>query len=145
MKLREGPYTYVPLKNRYRGLKPESPDSKEALDADIELIRKQFSWFHKQFGPYFRNFFSIIELVDQNKIGYLEMKQFHVRLLRAQLSDYELIYIFYYAIVDRERKRYADLAEKYHLFVNLVQKDLLDPAHIQCFKTSAFEEQDTEK
>jgi len=136
---------YIPLKNRYKGLKSEASGSEEALDNDIGLIRKQFSWFHKRFGPYFRNFFSIIEFVDHNRIGYLEIKQFYVSLLLAQLSDYELVFIFYYAIVDRERERYANLAEKYHLFKDLAKKDLLDPAHTQYFKPPAFGKQDAER
>ncbi len=134
---------YIPLKDRFRGLQAESPNSKAALDADIDLIRKQFSWFHKRFGPYFGNFFSIIEFVDHNKIGYLEVKQFYVNLLKAQLSDYELVFIFYYAVTTGEKQRQADLAEKYHLFGNLSHKDLLDPGHTHYFKISAFEEQNT--
>ncbi len=131
--------TYIPLKDRYRNLKPEPLEDQETLDADIELIRKQFSWFYRRFGPYFTNFFSIIEFVDRNKIGYLEIKQFYINLLRSQLSDYELIFIFYYAVTVREKDRYAELAEKYRLFTDLREKDLLDPAHTRHFEIPAFE------
>jgi hypothetical protein len=131
---------YIPLKERYRGLRPNSPEDQKALEADIELIRNQFSWFYRRFGPYFTNFFSIIEFVDHNRIGYLEVKQFYISLLRAQLSGYELMFIYYYTITSQNRDHYKDLAEKYHLFVELAQKDLLDPAHTQYFKMPAFEE-----
>ncbi len=136
--------TYIPLKNRYRGLQSDPPNSPEALDADINRIRKQFSWFHKRFGPYFGNLFSIIEFVDKNKVGYLEVKQFYVDLLKAQLSDYELIFIFYYAVTTGNKQHYADLVEKYHLFGKLAQKDLMDPAHAQYFNSAAFGKEDTE-
>lgn len=131
---------YIPLKERYRGLRPNSPEDQKALEADIELIRNQFSWFYRRFGPYFTNFFSIIEFVDHNRIGYLEVKQFYISLLRAQLSDYELIFVYYYAITSQNRDRYRKLAEAYHLFTELVQKDLLDPAHTRYFKKPAFRE-----
>ncbi len=129
---------YIPLKERYRGLKPDSLESQEALAADVELIRKQFSWVYRRFGPYFTNFFSIIEFVDHNKIGYLEIKQFYINLLRAQLSDYELIFIFYYAVTARKKDRYTNLAEKYRLFADLQEKDLLDPAHTRHFQMPAY-------
>jgi hypothetical protein len=130
---------YIPLKERYRGLKPESPEGQEALEADIELIRKQFSWFYRRFGPYFANFFSIIEFVDHNKIGSPEVNPFFISLLRAQLSGYELIFIYYYTVTARDRERYTHLAEKYHLFADLAKKDLLDPAHTGYFKQPALE------
>ncbi|MCP3951695.1 MAG: hypothetical protein GY697_05670 [Desulfobacterales bacterium] len=131
---------YIPIKARYKSLQPESPENQEALEADIDLIRKQFSWFYRRFSPYFTNFFSTIEFVDQNKIGYLEVKQFYINLLRAQLSGYELMFIYYYAVTTREKNRYADLAEKYHLFADLLKNDLLDPAHTRYFQISAFTE-----
>jgi hypothetical protein len=131
---------YIPLKDRYKGLRPESPETAEALTADIELIRKQFSWFFRRFGPYFTNFFSMLEFVDHNRVGYLEVKQFYVGLLRAQLSDYELMFIFYYAVTAPDKAHYTNLAEKYRLFADLDDKDLLDPAHVRFFGQEAFEE-----
>ncbi len=130
---------YIPLKERYRNLKPDSLESQEALDADVDLIRKQLSWFYRRFGPYFTNFYSIIEFVDNNKIGYQEIKQFYINLLRAHLSGYELMFLYYYAVTAGDRDRYTELVEKYHLFTDLAQKDLLDPAHTRYFKKPAFE------
>lgn len=120
---------YIPIKDRFKSLRSEAPADKKALAADIELIRKQFSWFYRRFGPYFTNFFSMLEFIDQNRIGYLEVKKFYVGLLRAQLSAFESLFIYYYAVTAREKDHYARLAETYHLFADLATADLLDTAH----------------
>jgi len=132
---------YIPIKDRFKGLRPTAPEDQDAQKAEIELIRKQFSWFYRRFGPYFTNFFSMLEFVDHNRVGYLEVKKFYVGLLRSQLSDYELLFIFYYAVTSPERDRYADLVDKYHLFADLVVTDLLAGEHTGYFGTAAFAEE----
>jgi len=131
---------YIPIKDRFKGLRPSAPLDADALKAEIELIRKQFSWFFRRFGPYFTNFFSMLEFVDHNRIGYLGVKKFYVGLLRSQLSDYELLFIFYYAVTSPERDRYANLVDKYHLFADLLVTDLLNDAHTSYFGPAAFAE-----
>jgi len=130
----------IPIKDRFKGLRAAVPTEEGALAADIELIRKQFSWFYRRFGPYFTNFFSILEFVDHNRIGYLEIKKFYVGLLRAQLSDFESLFIYYYAVTARDKDHYAALAETYHLFADLEATDLLDTAHTGYFGLRAFAE-----
>jgi len=131
---------YIPIKDRFKRLRSEAPADEKALASDSELIRKQLSWFYRRFGPYFTNFFSMLEFVDQNRIGYLEVKKLYVGLLRAQLSAFELLFIYYYAVTVREKDHYARLAETYHLFADLATDDLLDTAHTGFLGPTAFAE-----
>jgi len=117
-----------------------APAEAVALKADIELIRKQFSWFFRRFRPYFTNFFSMLEIVDHNRIGQLGVNIFYIGLLRSQLSDYELMFISYYALTNPKKDRYVGQVDKYHLFADLDVTNILNGAHTGYFGAAAFAE-----
>jgi len=91
--------------------------------------------FNVQLSRYYRNLYGIIRLVDESEIAD---KSLYVRILRAQLSDWELLLIFYNCVASPRATKLARLSEKYRLFDNLPQQFLLDPLHMGLLSSSAF-------
>ena len=65
-------------------------------------------------GRYFNHFYAILKFID-DAIAIID-KQKYASILRAMLSDYELIMLFYNGINDENKIK---LIERYHMFINL--------------------------
>lgn len=70
---------------------------------------------------YFRCLYSLIKFVDKSDI---KDKVFYVNIVRAQLSTFEVIMLFYNCISPHGRDKFLPLAKKYSLLKNL-QKELI--------------------
>jgi hypothetical protein len=108
---------------------------------DINLIIKEsfktfFTEFQEDIGHYYRNLFNLALYVDKSK---LNAKKFYCNLIRSLLSNYELVLLFYYCLSDYGAKMKI-LTEKYSLFVQLPENELLDKRHMNLFDKKAFEE-----
>jgi hypothetical protein len=90
---------------------------------------------HRQsLGHYFRYLYNLIRFVDTTE--NID-KQRYIRILRAQLSDYELVIIFYNCLtVTGENLR--TYVEKYALLNNLAPELLQSQTHIGYLSTGAF-------
>jgi hypothetical protein len=88
-----------------------------------------------ELAHYFRFLFNFVRLVDENE----ESKPYHMRLLRSQLSDGELVLLFYNSLTPAGGK-FRPYAESHALFDNLPIARLLDPAHVILFDRSAYGE-----
>ena len=101
------------------------------VDAFVILNRD----FEYMFGPYFRNLTSIIQLIDGSDVTDNE-KLNYIRIVKAQLTYYELAMLMYYGISD-----YGDellpLMQKYRLLENLTEGALIGDGRvdIELFKT----------
>lgn len=96
--------------------------SNEELKADKyeEFYRK----FAGQIGHYFRIIYNILKFVDKSEMPY-EKRKFYTNILRAQLSDYELILLFYNVIYFRgegERKM-REFVIPYNLLKHINRKE----------------------
>ena len=77
---------------------------------------------------YFRHLYRIIKFVDDTTIIESKTKKYeYICILRAQLSDYELGFLFYNCLSDNGREKFKPLIEKYALFNNLRDKVLNNP------------------
>lgn len=94
-------------------------------EEDLNTISSVWLGFYKdkqhQLGHYFRSLYNILKFIDQSK---LENKKFYADILRAQLSDAELVIIFYNANSDFGREKLLPLIEKYNLLKHLNKNDL---------------------
>ena len=110
----------------------------------LEKIQHAYSLFHEHnqhyVGHYFRNFYRILKFVDESAMEVKEKKEY-AGILRAQMSSYELLLMFYstlHPIGDNLKL----LVERYQMFNNL-EKDMLfnrkDEENL--FVQSAYEEQ----
>lgn len=69
---------------------------------------------------YFRHLYRIVKFVDDAEIIKSKTKKYeYICILRAQLSDYELGFLFYNCLSDNGREKFKPLIEKYALFNNL--------------------------
>lgn len=96
---------------------------------------KKFYEIHKtNFGHYFRNLYRIFKFIDETKFyTFVEcnedeelylIKNFNERykyssMIRAQLSDYELGWLFYNCACEYGRVKFLPLVNKYKLLKNL--------------------------
>lgn len=105
------------------------------------IINSAYSKAHEQsrdgLSHYFRNLYHIFKYIDDASIDAVE-KNRYARIVRAQLSDDELLSIFYncVAIMDEEAKlelgypKMTYFAKKYNLFNNLNPYSLIHERHL---------------
>jgi hypothetical protein len=79
---------------------------------DIYNIKKE------ALSRYFRAFYRLIIIIDSSKVLTEEEKYFYAKILRAQLSDFELIILFYNSFTFLGKKTQS-FALKYNIFKHL--------------------------
>jgi len=78
-------------------------------------------YFHihqSDLGHYFRHLYHIVNFVEKADIG-TEQKKTYIKILRAQLSNYELLLLAYNALHSYGSDKFYPLIEKYQLLKNL--------------------------
>ncbi|MCV6639237.1 putative phage abortive infection protein [Candidatus Albibeggiatoa sp. nov. NOAA] len=97
-----------------------------------------------ELNVYFKNFSQILRFIDNSKVSYKQCKQY-TQLIKAQLSNYELVLIFYnaYYLANSEKKpQFKNLIEKYTFFEDFPEELLLDPEHKKLYAPSAYSDQE---
>jgi hypothetical protein len=107
-----------------------------ATESEFIALSYRTFWDQKRtdLGHYFRLLYNIIRFIDSS--CYKENK-IYIRLLRAQISDYELVIIFYNTCVPMGANL-RHYAEKYSLFDNLDESLLFNPDHKKLIAATAF-------
>jgi Putative phage abortive infection protein len=113
-----------------------------APKTDERIVKLYFENFYEakqaQLGHYYRILYHIVKLVDLSSVLMTyEDKRRYVSLLRAQLSAYELLLIFYNGISTKAVK-FKPLMETYGIFEHLDEKLLLAKSHKGFYKMSAY-------
>lgn len=147
------------FKYRYENLK-KSLESKEEDFNDLYL--KSYELVQTDFGHYFRNLYRIIKLVDAtefhsheelnsdpdavNYVGRLKYslpnhntRYRYISMIRAQLSDYELLWLFYNCLSTNGIEKFKPLIEEYCLLKNMPQDKLHDKGFAKKYSERAFE------
>lgn len=125
---------------------PEPEDEKPSADHELESVRYSWASFFSSNYPslshYFRNFYNILRFVHDSK--RVEDKERYTRILRAQLSAYELKLLFYNGVHSRN-ERFKELAVEYALFEQIrvvpisgVEFLSIDDAHFEFYDQSAY-------
>lgn len=86
-----------------------------------------------ELGHYFRFLYNVFRFLDHSPAG----EDYHAKLLRSQLSDQELLLLYYNCLTDQGEK-FRDYAIKYQLFDNLSTVRLLDDKHVNFMAQEAF-------
>jgi len=108
-------------------------------DKDLNtLYTEYYDQVKTDFGHYFRTVYRIIKLVDETNLEE-EEKYKYVSILRAQLSDYELLWLFYNCLCDYGKEKFKPLAEKYSLLKNMFIGEIHDQSLLKQYNESAFE------
>lgn len=112
-------------------------DTEKIQDVLNESFKKFYWDFQEDIGHYFRNLYNLLLYVDKSK---LENKKFYSHLIRAMLSNFELVLLFYYCLSQYGNKMKI-LVERYSVFVQLSENELLDRRNMNLFDKKAFEEE----
>ena len=98
-------------------------------------IAYTFFWTRHQgeLGHYFRFLYRAFKILDESEIT----EDYHIKLLRSQLSDQEMLLLFYNC-VSLHGKKFKTLAEKFALFDNMPLELLFNAGHTDLMNKSAF-------
>jgi len=91
--------------------------------------------WHKELGHYFRSLYTIFKYIKESKI---DDKKQYANIIRSQLSDYELLVLFYNCLSPHGEAKFKPLVEEYELFDNMPIEKLNKPADVSRYAISAF-------
>lgn len=113
-----------------------------------ENYKQHYNKAHTDFGHYFRNLYRMIKLVhftdfyydakNIDKYDIYRIKYKYTSIIRAQLSDYELLWLFYNCLSDYGREKFKPLIEEYCIFKNLPINLLASSTHKKLYSEGAF-------
>lgn len=112
------------MQSRYKSL--NAFDRLENVNSDLERIKIVYKVVFKdvepQLGHYFRNLYRIVKFVHESQLSNKD-KRNYIGIIKAQLSAYELVMLFYNGISEYGDK-FLPLMKEYNLLDNL-NEDLL--------------------
>lgn len=100
-----------------------------------EIYKRVYTRNQSDLGHYFRNLYTLIKFVKNSDV---QDKHAYTNIVRAQLSTYELLLLFYNCLSEHGREKFKPLIEEFHLLKNMPQERVLDGSHIEAYSPSAF-------
>lgn len=116
----------------------EPDESKQSRQAFVTIaIETRCRVGRIELKPYFRMLFYVVQIVDESKGFTLEERETLVGIVKAYLSEAELVIIFYNMMLPTMEKM-VPLVRKYGLFQNIeyVPQHHFDQAYLLNLKTS---------
>ncbi|MFD2556042.1 putative phage abortive infection protein [Sphingobacterium tabacisoli] len=109
----------------------------------LKIYLTEYKENQTDFGHYFRNLYRIIKFIDNtifnpNTIENYQFQYQYTSMVRAQLSDYELVWIFYNCLSENGNEKFKPLVEKYSLLKNMPKDKIHDQNIISLYAESAF-------
>jgi hypothetical protein len=109
-----------------------------AKKTEIQLVEHAYMVFYKEqqkdLSHYFRNLYHVVKFVAESD---MENKRRYTSLIRAQLSAYELVLLFYNCVTGLGEK-FKPLIEEYGLLEHLDLTLLFSPEHSKFYNESAY-------
>lgn len=103
-------------------------DTEQLVDAIIAKLQTEKKYAlsrtnQNYLSVYFRNMYNAIKLIDSSSLFSEKEKQYHIKVLRSQLSNAEL-YILFFNIISRFGKKWIEnnYVTKYQLLQNIPAK-----------------------
>lgn len=137
---------------------------------DIEVFRNSFVSFNDNFvetkfesiynytynkldtdfGHYFRNLYRMIKIVDTSSFDENLDKDYWIKysytsIIRAQLSDDEIKWLFFNCLTDKGKEKFKPLIEKYALLKLINVKDPIFSYYKKLYLATAFEKPTKDK
>lgn len=124
---------YNRLSSIYNQSTSDILDEKQRLVIAYEIFWGECS---SELGHYYRYLYHILRFIDSAEI---DDKFIYSAILCSQLSDQELVMLFYYCLYKKDDSLdFKALVEKYALFNDLPLDKLLNPEHRNYYERSAF-------
>lgn len=107
--------------------------------ASIEITLRAFDDFYNDnradVSHYFRTLYHIVKFIDRSEI---ENKKQYISIVRAQLSSYEQMLLFYNCLHSNGKEKFKPLIEKYRLFKNIDDSLIINENHFSEYQESAY-------
>jgi hypothetical protein len=110
-----------------------------ALDRIDKAYISFYQYSEPEIGHYFRTLYHIVRFVDQSSMSDQEKRDYE-KFLRAQISSFELLLLFYNGLSSFGRRKFKPLIEKYALLEQVPKSRLLDPNHKELYEPEAFQD-----
>lgn len=91
------------------------------------------------FDHYFRHLYRIFKYIKESDLIAKEEKYEYSCIVRSQLSDYELVMLFYNCISINGKDKFKPLIEEFAVFNNIRSELLVDSDDHKFYKKSAFD------
>ena len=125
---------YRRLRKSFNGRKDKQYVSNKEKMA-LQFAYKEFWNDHQlELGHYFRFLYNVLRFINES--GFSDGP--YIRLIRAQLSDQELLLIFYNCIVPGDGAKFKPLAEEFALLDNMPKIRVLSKDHLRMIGGAAF-------
>lgn len=92
-----------------------------------------------RFDHYFRHLYRIVKYVDSSDLISDDERYEYACIARSQLSDYELVMLFYNCLTANGRAKFKPLIEKYSIFNNLREELLAKREHKNEYSEKAYD------
>lgn len=94
-----------------------------------------------RFDHCFRHLYRIYRYVDTSDLITEDERYDYACIIRSQLSDYELVMLFYNCLTTNGREKFKPLIEKYTIFNNLRTELLANNQDVNAYSAVAFNRQ----
>jgi hypothetical protein len=101
------------------------PPGETTVDRINRIYMVFYADHQHDIGHYFRTLYNIVKFVDRSDVPD---KRFYTNLIRAQMSSFELLLLFYNCLSEMGREKFKPLIEKYALLKTMPRNELLEPA-----------------
>lgn len=112
----------------------QEQDERQRLQSAYD---KFWKWRQQDLAHYYRYLYNVLRFVYDYQ--GIDDKLRYVKLLRAQLSDYELLMLFYTAL-NKNGRNYWIYIHEYEIFDNLPPNMLIKPEHKELYSNESFGE-----
>ena len=92
-----------------------------------------------RFDHYFRHLYRIVKYVDSSDLISDDERYEYACIARSQLSDYELVMLFYNCLTANGRAKFKPLIEKYSIFNNLREELLAKREHKKEYSEKTYD------
>ena len=120
----------IPGNHSYMGIK-------RAIEANDYGVYSYIS-STTRFDHYFRHLYRIFKYVDSTELIEDNERYDYACIVRSQLSDYELVMLFYNCLTSNGRAKFKPLVEKYAIFKNLREELLANSEHKNLYIETAY-------
>ncbi len=116
---------------------PRDVDREDLEQAIVQSYEDFYVDVQSDLGHYFRNLYQMVMFVDSSSAA-LEEKESYMSFIKAQLSSYELLVLFYKGLSNYGRGNFKPLIERYALLENMPIGRLIDARHKELYGGDAF-------
>jgi len=104
----------------------------------VELIRSSYYRLPNRaeyLDRFYNNLYNIISFIEKSPI---DEKQDYVSIVRSQLTEYELLILFYFSLTEVANEDFKFLIEKYSFMEYINDKKLIERSHYEIYNKTAF-------